>query len=201
LVQNIEEVLSQDLPHRKLQNWIDRPLPISYQPEIDVSLLLDAMLTTRFQMALGVLCWFVELGQLDIMTEVSMLSANNTTMRRSYGSSYYIFSYLKGHENSRVVFDPAYANIDDWHFKDCDWSNFYSEAVDEEAPGMPPPWVLPVEITCFVDADHAGNLLTCHSQSGVLIFINPIIWYSKRQNMVESSTFGSEFVVYAEEIE
>ena len=30
---------------------------------------------------------------------------------------------------------------------------------------------------------------------GVLIFVNraPIIWYSKRQNTVESSTFGSEF--------
>jgi len=47
-----------------------------------------------------------------------------------------------------------------------------------------------------VDADNAGNLLTHHSQTGVLIFINkaPIVWYSKRQNMVESSTFGSEFV-------
>jgi len=55
---------------------------------------------------------------------------------------------------------------------------------------------LPVEITCFVDANHAGNLLTCHLQTGVLIFINkaPIVWYSKRQSMVESSTFGSEFV-------
>jgi len=53
-----------------------------------------------------------------------------------------------------------------------------------------------VEITCFVDADHAGNLLTRRSQSGILIFVNkaPIIWYSKRQNTVESSTFGSEFV-------
>jgi len=49
---------------------------------------------------------------------------------------------------------------------------------------------------CFVDADHAGNLVTRRSQSGILLFVNraPIIWYSKRQNMVETSTFGSEFV-------
>jgi len=61
---------------------------------------------------------------------------------------------------------------------------------------MPEPLGLPVEISCFVDADHAGNLLTRRSQSGVLIFLNraPIVWYSKRQNTVESSTFGSEFV-------
>ena len=31
---------------------------------------------------------------------------------------------------------------------------------------------------------------------GILIFVNraPIIWYSKHQNTVETSTFGSEFV-------
>ena len=53
-----------------------------------------------------------------------------------------------------------------------------------------------VSTHCFVDADHAGNLVTRRSQTGILIFVNraPIIWYSKRQNTVETSTFGSEFV-------
>jgi hypothetical protein len=53
-----------------------------------------------------------------------------------------------------------------------------------------------VSTHCFVDADHAGNRVTRHSQTGILIFINraPIIWYSKRQNTVETSTFGSKFV-------
>ena len=48
---------------------------------------------------------------------------------------------------------------------------------------------------CFVDADHAGNSVTRRSHTGFIIFINgaPIIWYSKRQNTVEASTFGSEF--------
>jgi len=48
----------------------------------------------------------------------------------------------------------------------------------------------------FVDADHAGNRITRRSQSGILIFVNraPIVWYSKKQNTVETSTFGSEFV-------
>ncbi len=61
---------------------------------------------------------------------------------------------------------------------------------------MPKPLGLPVEISCFVDANHAGKLLTRRSHSGVLIFLNkaPIIWYSKHQNTLESSTFGSEFV-------
>jgi hypothetical protein len=51
-------------------------------------------------------------------------------------------------------------------------------------------------MSCFVDADHAGNLVTRHSHTGVIIFLNkaPVVWYSKWQNSVESSTFGSEFV-------
>ena len=53
-----------------------------------------------------------------------------------------------------------------------------------------------MSIHCFIDADHVGNHVTCRSQSGILIFVNraPIIWYSKHQNTVETSTFGSEFV-------
>jgi hypothetical protein len=51
-------------------------------------------------------------------------------------------------------------------------------------------------MTCFVDSDHAGNRVTRRSHTGILIFLNraPIIWFSKAQNTVETSTFGSEFV-------
>jgi len=54
----------------------------------------------------------------------------------------------------------------------------------------------PVNTTCFVDANRAGSLVTRRSQTGILIFVtkSPIVWYSKRQNTVETSTFGGEFV-------
>ena len=54
-----------------------------------------------------------------------------------------------------------------------------------------------------MDADHAGDRLTRRSQTGVLLYLNkaPIVWYSKRQNTVESSTFGSEFVAMKTAIE
>ena len=52
-----------------------------------------------------------------------------------------------------------------------------------------------VIVTCFVDANHGGNLKDRKSQTGVLVFINkaPIHWYSKSQTTVEASTFGAEF--------
>ena len=53
----------------------------------------------------------------------------------------------------------------------------------------------PMSTHCFVDASHGSDMSTRRSQTGILIFCNraPIIWYSKRQNTVEASTFGSEF--------
>ena len=53
-----------------------------------------------------------------------------------------------------------------------------------------------VKITCYVDANHAGNMVTRRSHTGFVISINssPIIWWLKRQNTVETSTFGSEYV-------
>lgn len=47
-----------------------------------------------------------------------------------------------------------------------------------------------------MDSDHAGDRVTRRSQTGILIYCNsaPVVWYSKRQSTVETSTFGSEFV-------
>ena len=48
------------------------------------------------------------------------------------------------------------------------------------------------KIDCFVDADHGWDKATRRSQTGIILFENsaPLVWYSKRQNMVESSTFA-----------
>jgi hypothetical protein len=68
--------------------------------------------------------------------------------------------------------------------------------VEELPPKMPKPMGNSVNITCFVDANHAGNVVTRRSHTGILIYIQntPIIWHSRRQNTVETSTLGSEFV-------
>jgi hypothetical protein len=53
-----------------------------------------------------------------------------------------------------------------------------------------------VTTTCFIDANNAGCRVTRRSQTSLIIYVNkvPIIWFSKWQNTVESSTFGSEFI-------
>ena len=53
-----------------------------------------------------------------------------------------------------------------------------------------------VVIKAYVDANHAGNIANRRSHSGIIIYVNnaPIIWYSKCQNTVEATSFGSNFV-------
>ena len=70
-------------------------------------------------------------------------------------------------------------------------------------PNMPKPRGNSVSTHCFVDANHAGNKVTCRSQTGILIFVNkaPTIALSKRQNTVETSTFSSEFTALKNAVE
>ena len=48
----------------------------------------------------------------------------------------------------------------------------------------------------FIDADHAGDVVTRRSRSGFIVYLNsaPIYWLSKKQTSVETSSFGSEFM-------
>jgi hypothetical protein len=95
-----------------------------------------------------------------------------------------------------MVFDDTEPDIGDARFTKCDWSEFYPGATEAIPPNAPEVRGKPVTMSCFVDADHAGCRVTRRSHTGVLIFVNraPILWYSKRQNTVETSTFGSEFI-------
>ena len=171
-------------------------MDINYHPEIDVTPVLSPELVTRYQNLIGVLRWATELGHIDILHEVCKLSSYNAQPREGHLEAIYqVFVYLKKHENSRIVFDRDHVIVPDTMFNEADWNDFYPDAEEMLPPNMILPLGEGVEINCFVDADHAGNVAIRRSHTGIIIFINnaPILWYSKRQNTVESSTFGSEF--------
>jgi hypothetical protein len=109
---------------------------------------------------------------------------------------FHIFAYLKSHKRSTMVFDDSHVDIDESKFQIHDWQEFYHDAQESMPPNAPEPRGNLVQMNSFVDSDHAGNRITHRSHTGILIFLNcaPIIWFSKAQNTVETSTFGSEFV-------
>ena len=67
----------------------------------------------------------------------------------------------------------------------------YRDAEEQAPMNMPKPRGRPVQVTAFVDASHTQDKVNRHSHASYIIFINraPILWYSKKQNTVESSAF------------
>ena len=77
------------------------PLPKDYRPEIDVSDELSETEASYFQSLIGVLRWMVELGRVDICTEVSILSSHLALPRKGHlDALFHLFAYLKTHHNS-----------------------------------------------------------------------------------------------------
>ncbi|GFH49008.1 pol protein [Chaetoceros tenuissimus] len=168
----IEQVQTDDGRIIWSANCIERgdgkhPFPSSYRPELDTSPELEDI--SKYQQYIGVLRWACELGRIDILTEL-------------------------GFDPARP--DDVVSPLDGALISKIDWAEFYPDAEEQLPRRMPTPHGAAVLTRAYVDANHAGNLANRHSHTGILIYINnsPVLWYSKRQNTVETSSFGSEFV-------
>jgi hypothetical protein len=173
------------------------PFESSYRPELDTTPELALAGHRYFQELIGVLRWGVEIGRLDILLEVSLLSAYLACPREGHlEAALHIFGYLKHFPKRKLAFDHGHPPINQKRFTKYDWTDFYRDAEEPIPPNAPEPRGKEVSTHCFVDADLAGNTVTRRSQMGILLFVNraPITWLSKRTNTVESSTFGSEIV-------
>jgi hypothetical protein len=203
-IANVESKLSKSGRELQKAKHCSAPFASNYRPELDDTAELSLDGHRYFQELIGVLRWAVELGRLDILLETSLLSAYLASPREGHlEAAYHIFGYLKSHPKRKIAFDPDYPLIDQRRFQKHDWEDFY-KGVKEAIPGnAPPARGNSVTTSCFVDANLAGNTVNRRSQTGILIFVNkaPILWHSKRQNTVESSTFGSEIVALKNAIE
>ena len=109
----------------------------------------------------------------------------------------HIFAYLKKYNHSKIVLDDSVLVFDKEQLE------FYPGAEEVLPPNADKAWGKPLTMTCFVNADHAGCHVTCRLHTGILILLNkaPITWYSKRQNTVETSMFGLEFIAMKTAVE
>ena len=90
----------------------------AYRPELDTSRELTDERVLYFMSLIGILRWAVELGRIDITTEVSELSSFLAAPWDGHlNQALYIFVYLKKHHNSGIVFDPTYPDINEDDFK------------------------------------------------------------------------------------
>lgn len=196
-VENVEKHLKER--NLKLPTRADTPLSPTYKPEIDVSEELEAEEAAYFQSLIGVLRWIVELGRVDLCLEVSMLSSHLALPRKGHlDEVYHMFAYLKKYHNAEMILDPSEPEIDPHEFRRHDWeATEFGDELEEIMPAnCPKPLGFGIIMQAYVDADHAADTITRRSRTGFIVYINnaPIYWSSKKQNSVETSSFGSEFM-------
>jgi hypothetical protein len=183
---------------------VSTPMATGYRPELDSTPELNPQMASYYMSLMGILRWAIELGRVDIMVEAGLLSRFQAAPREGHLEQLiHVFAYLKCYSRSSMVFDWTYPVFDTSKFSVCDWAEYYPDAKEPIPTNMPAPRGKPVTTTCWVDADHAGCRLTRRSHTGVIIFVNraPILWFSKRQATVESSTFGSETVAMRQAVD
>ena len=115
------------------------PFPLNYEPEIDVTELLPPDQASYYNSIIGIMRWMVELGRVDIGTEVSKLSSFLAMPRRGHmEAALHVMSYLRCKHNSRLPLDPTYPFVDrDAFNENTDSTATYgdvSEALPTNAP-------------------------------------------------------------------
>jgi hypothetical protein len=108
-----------------------------------------------------------------------------------------ILSYLKTFSKDIVIIYTSYPDHSVYPVEDhSNWMEFYPDASEEIPKDLPHEKRPRVRMTVYVDADHAHDLVTRRSITGILVMLNntPIRWISKRQKTMKTLTYVSELV-------
>ena len=123
--------------------------------------------------------WTVEIGRVDILLEVAMMSSHLTLSRHGHLEQViHIFGYLKKHKYIRIMFDHDHPNTILNRCKSYDRFDFFRDAKEAIPPNMPKARGHHTSTSAFVDMSLANKKENRSSQTGILIFYNkaPIQW-------------------------
>ena len=150
---------------------VDNPFACHYEPEIDVSDPLDPETTSYYQFIIRIIRWMVELGRIDIATELS--SHNAYPQEGHFVSALYMMYYLNGKHNSCLALDLTYPTIVYEDFEtEKDWTDSYGNVNEAIPPNAITPLGKSVDLRMMVDSDHSGDKTTRRSCTGFMIFSN-----------------------------
>ena len=173
------------------------PMESSYHPESDDSEFLGPKEASLYRGLIGSANWMITLGRFDIHYATGAMARFSMAPREGHLKALLrVFGYLKKFPHGQLLVDPNPPDHDQFESIDQTWTEFYPDAEEELPPDLPIPKGKPARTTCYVDADHAHDVVTRRSVTGVLLFFQsmPVKWLSKRQKTVETSSYGSELV-------
>jgi hypothetical protein len=171
------------------------PMDKEYHPEADETDYLGDKDASLYRGLIGSANWMITLGRFDIAYATNAMARFGMKPRQGHLKQMLrLFGYIKTHPKGQILVDANYMDWTPYHVEEHDWGEFYPDAEEELPPDMLEPKGKPIRMTCFKDADHAHDVITRRSVTGILLFANnmPIEWISKRQKTVETSTYGSE---------
>ena len=173
-IETVEEKLAKE--GKKLPSNCRTPCSSSFCPELDRSMELGEDGAHYFRELIGMLRWATELGRVDILTEVSVLSQHQAAPRQGHLEEVlHIFGYLKKvgkltlHFNPRMPYWPDTTNQTKCNSED--FLEHYRDAEEVLPPDAPVPLGKPVDLTAYVDASHAANKVTRRSHIGYILFV------------------------------
>jgi len=141
--------------------------------------------------------WAVTIGRIDIMCAVMTMGGFRCQPRIGHLNRLKrIFGFLKQFKSCSIKFRTDIPDYSEYPEEKYDWTYVYGK-VEEEIPyNMPKAKGSEVLITMFADASLYHDQVTGRSVTGLLMLLNktPIDWFSKKQNGIETATYGSEFV-------
>jgi hypothetical protein len=183
---------------------VHAPLEPGDHPELDESPLCDAAQIKQYQSMIGDLQWAVSLGRMDIYCAVVALSPFRAMPRIGHlERAKRVYKFLRNYKKTSIKFRTEMPNYDDLDYLKPDFGHVYHPVAEEVPHNAPDPKGKPILMTTFVDANLLFDMVNGRSATGIIHLLNktPIDWYCKKQNTVETATYGSEFVALKTAIE
>jgi hypothetical protein len=165
-----------------------------YYPEVDDSPLCTEDETSKYRSIIYCCIWIIVLGRFGIAYATSAMSRFNILPGGGHLKAVKrILSYLKTFPKGRVIIDTSYPDHSMYSEHSVypvedhsNWMEFYPNAGEEIPKDLPPEKGPRIKMTVYVDADHAHDLVTRRSITGIPVMLNntPRRWISKRQKTV-----------------
>jgi hypothetical protein len=171
------------------------PMAEGDHPELDNLDELDEDGTKRYQSLIGAFQWAMTLGRFELLVGVAMMSSFRIAPRKGHLERLQrMYGYLKRNPDAAIRFRigiPDHESIG--KPMRYEWIDYVYGPISEKLPhDMPIPRGKSVRTTTYQDANLMHDLVTGRSMTGILHLMNqtPIQWFSKKQNVVETATYG-----------
>ena len=157
-IKSVEEKLEKS--NRKLAKKAPTPLSSGYRPELDGTEELNADETQYYQELIGILRWATEIGRVDIVHEVSIMSSYQANPREGHMEEVlHMFAFLKNKPKLSLYFDHAEPQLDPSMFNNdiAPFKEHYRDTEEEYLFNQPQPRGRAVTTTAYGDTSHVSD--------------------------------------------